>query len=79
MQHLLEYGDSLGEAFLIKRREGCEGAAAIRAAGGRVLAQDETSSVVWGVPGAVVRGGHADEILSLDSVAARLCSLVSAP
>ena len=34
------------------------------------LAQDEASSVVWGMPGAVVGAGLADEILPLDRIAA---------
>jgi two-component system chemotaxis response regulator CheB len=42
---------------------GCEG---IRAAGGQILVQDEASSVVWSMPGAVARAGLADEVLPLD-------------
>jgi len=53
-------------------QRGCE---AIRAAGGRVIAQDEASSVVWGMPGAVVRAGLADEILPLSRVAERISQL----
>jgi two-component system chemotaxis response regulator CheB len=41
---------------------GCE---AIRNAGGQVLAQDEGTSVVWSMPGAVVNAGLADEMLPL--------------
>lgn len=41
---------------------GCEG---IRAAGGQVLAQDEASSVVWSMPGAVAQAGLADQVLPL--------------
>jgi two-component system chemotaxis response regulator CheB len=43
-------------------RRGCE---RIREAGGRVLVQDEASSVVWGMPGAVAQAGLADGVLSL--------------
>lgn len=49
--------------------DGLEGSRAVRARGGRVLAQDEATSVVWGMPGAVVRGGLADDVLPLDEVA----------
>lgn len=37
--------------------DGCQGARAISDEGGAVFAQDEPSSVVWGMPGAVVRSG----------------------
>jgi two-component system chemotaxis response regulator CheB len=33
-----------------------------------VLAQDEATSVVWGMPGAVVNAGFADRVLPLDGV-----------
>jgi two-component system chemotaxis response regulator CheB len=45
---------------------GCKGVAA---AGGQVLAQDEATSVVWGMPGAVAREGIADEVLPLSAIA----------
>jgi two-component system, chemotaxis family, protein-glutamate methylesterase/glutaminase len=41
----------------------------IREAGGHVLAQDEASSVVWGMPGAVVEAKLADNVLPLDELA----------
>jgi two-component system chemotaxis response regulator CheB len=52
--------------------DGLRGAEEIRHAGGQVLAQDEASSVVWGMPGAVVAAGFADQVLSLDHVALEL-------
>ena len=55
--------------------DGAEGARAAQAAGGIVLAQDEASSVVWGMPGAVVGAGAADEVIPLSSVAARITQL----
>jgi two-component system chemotaxis response regulator CheB len=48
---------------------GCE---AVRKAGGRVVAQDEATSTVWGMPGAIVGAGLADEIVSLEQMAAEL-------
>jgi two-component system chemotaxis response regulator CheB len=44
-------------------QKGCE---VVKRCGGIVLAQDEASSTVWGMPGAVVSAGLADEILPLD-------------
>ena len=47
---------------------GCDGLAgcqAIREADGRVVVQDEVSSLIWGMPGAIARAGLADEIASL--------------
>ena len=52
--------------------DGAAGAAAIRDAGGSVIVQDEATSVVWGMPGAVSRAGLADEELPLDRIASAL-------
>jgi two-component system chemotaxis response regulator CheB len=43
-------------------QDGLRGSERIRDQGGKVLAQDEASSVVWGMAGAVVRAGLAEEI-----------------
>lgn len=53
-------------------QDGARGCEFIRDAGGRVMAQDEKSSVVWGMPGAVVNAGLADKIVSLDQVATEI-------
>lgn len=49
--------------------DGIEGTAAVVSHGGAVIAQDEASSVVWGMPGAVVRAGLAHEVVPLTAVA----------
>ncbi|MFQ5731532.1 MAG: chemotaxis response regulator protein-glutamate methylesterase [Planctomycetaceae bacterium] len=49
--------------------DGIEGAGALVEQGGCVIAQDEASSVVWGMPGAVARAGLAHRVLPLDAVA----------
>ena len=50
-------------------QDGLRGCERIREVGGQVLAQDETSSVVWGMPGFVTRAGLADQVLPLDQLA----------
>lgn len=49
--------------------DGLEGCRAVAAAGGAVLAQDEASSVVWGMPGAVARAGLARVLLPPEGLA----------
>jgi two-component system chemotaxis response regulator CheB len=56
--------------------DGVAGLRAVRQAGGQVIAQDETSSVVWGMPGAAVAAGLADSVLPLDAIPIRLAELV---
>jgi two-component system chemotaxis response regulator CheB len=48
--------------------DGRAGAGDVRAAGGTVLVQDQATSVVWGMPGAVSQAGYADDVLPLDRV-----------
>lgn len=50
-------------------QDGLYGCRLIREKGGQVLAQDEETSVVWGMPGYVVNAGLADRVLSLDQIA----------
>lgn len=57
--------------------DGVEGLRAVRQAGGRILAQDEKSSVIFGMPGAAIQAKLADEILPLDALAPRLVELAS--
>jgi two-component system chemotaxis response regulator CheB len=52
--------------------DGRRGAARVKEAGGLVLAESEGSAVVFGMPREVVESGSADEVLSLDGLAARL-------
>lgn len=52
--------------------DGCAGAGVVVAAGGQCFAQDEATSVVWGMPGFVTRAGHADRNVALGDVAAEI-------
>jgi len=57
--------------------DGAAGAKAIKAAGGLVYAQDEASSIVWGMPGAAVAAGAVDRVLPLETLAPALRDAVS--
>ena len=57
--------------------DGARGAEALRLVGAEVVAQDEASSVVWGMPGAVVSGGYAHRVLPLRVIADDLMTTVS--
>lgn len=58
-------------------RDGTAGLAAIQRAGGYVIAQDEVSSVVWGMPGSAVQAGVVDEVKPLDQIPQAVASLIS--
>jgi len=49
-------------------QDGLRGTEILKALGGTVIAQDEASSVVWGMPGAVVAAGLADIVLPLNRI-----------
>jgi two-component system chemotaxis response regulator CheB len=55
-------------------RDGAEGTAAVRAAGGFTIAQDEATSAIYGMPRAAAAAG-VDRVLSLTEIGAELCSL----
>ncbi len=52
--------------------DGLAGSRALVAAGGQVLAQDEASSVVWGMPGAVAKAGIAAAVTTIEDIAERI-------
>ncbi|HZZ74124.1 MAG TPA: chemotaxis response regulator protein-glutamate methylesterase [Pirellulales bacterium] len=60
---------TLGVVMTGMGQDGLRGCERIRDAGGRILVQDEASSVVWGMPGTVARAGLADNIVPLDRLA----------
>ena len=57
--------------------DGMRGGKDIVAAGGSVIAQDEASSVVWGMPGAAANAGICAAILPLNQIASKLVRLFS--
>ncbi|QIL77862.1 chemotaxis protein CheB [Hymenobacter sp. HDW8] len=48
--------------------DGTLGAQAIRARGGRIIAQSQESAAVFSMPGSVIRAGHANAVLPLDQI-----------
>jgi two-component system chemotaxis response regulator CheB len=66
------YGGDLVAVILTGMgKDGTKGSEAVSRAGGRILVQDEASSVVWGMPGSVFQSGYADEMLGLDRIGRR--------
>jgi two-component system, chemotaxis family, protein-glutamate methylesterase/glutaminase len=63
--------------------DGAKGVKAVKAAGGHVIAQDEASSVIFGMPAEAIKTGTVDQVLALDEISAaidkrvtKLCRLV---
>ena len=73
------YGDAVLAVVLTGMgHDGMRGAEVIREAGGLVMAQDEASSVVWGMPGSVVHAGFAHSVVPLAHVSTEIMRKVRA-
>jgi two-component system, chemotaxis family, protein-glutamate methylesterase/glutaminase len=59
-------------------RDGARGLKTMRDAGAPTIAQDEHTSVVWGMPGEAVAIGATEEVLPIEAIAPRIMSLVAA-
>jgi two-component system chemotaxis response regulator CheB len=59
--------------------DGLRGAEAIVAAGGTVVAQDQETSVVWGMPGAVATAGLCSAVMPLPEIAPYIRNLAMRP
>ena len=57
--------------------DGCEGARAIADAGGNVIAQDQETSVIWGMPGAAAAAGVCCAVLPLPQIGPRVARALS--
>ena len=66
----------LGVVLTGMGQDGARGCEQIHAAGGTVIVQDEATSVVWGMPGAVVAGGFADHVAPLNRVSPTVLDLI---
>lgn len=72
------YGDRLLAVVLTGMgRDGEKGCTTIRSAGGEVVVQDEATSVVWGMPGAVAMAGQADKVLPLARIGQEIAAMLS--
>src|SRR5690606_4168801 len=67
--------NAIGVVLTGMGEDGARGLLEMQQAGAATLVQDEASSVVWGMPGAAVRLGAAQEIVPLHHLAARLLEL----
>jgi two-component system chemotaxis response regulator CheB len=70
MGSVAEFAGSLaiGAVLTGMGNDGAAGAAAIKSAGGLVLAQDEASSVIFGMPSEAIKTGAVDQVLSIDDI-----------
>jgi two-component system, chemotaxis family, response regulator WspF len=59
-------------------RDGAEGLLRLRKSGWHTIAQDEATSVVWGMPGAACKAGAAAELLPIGAIAARVEAALTA-
>ncbi len=65
---------ALGVILTGMGRDGVEGAARLVANGGSIIAQDEATSAVWGMPRAVLEAGFACAVLAPEKIARRIAS-----
>ncbi len=74
MQSVAAFAGALSIAGVLTGmgNDGTAGAKAIKAAGGLVLAQDEATSVIFGMPAEAIKAGVVDQVLSLDDIYAAI-------
>lgn len=65
-------GDAVAVVLTGMGQDGLRGIELLKSQGAHVIAQDEASSVVWGMPGFVARAGLADEVTPIEQVAQRI-------
>lgn len=66
--------ETLGIVLTGMGTDGLAGASAIVAGGGSIIAQDEATSVVWGMPGAVARAGLCAAVAPIEEIGARVAA-----
>jgi two-component system chemotaxis response regulator CheB len=70
-------GNAVGIILTGMGTDGALGLKAMRDAGAHTIAQDEATSVVWGMPGEAVKAGAAEQILPLQKIAQEALALVN--
>jgi two-component system chemotaxis response regulator CheB len=74
MESVAAFAGSLSIAGVLTGmgNDGANGAKAIKAAGGLVLAQDEATSVIFGMPAEAIKAGAVDHVLGIDDIYAAI-------
>jgi two-component system chemotaxis response regulator CheB len=72
-------GDVLAVVLTGMGRDGQQGCRQLHALGAAVYAQDEATSVVWGMPGAVVQAGVAQRVLPLADIGPAIVARLTSP
>jgi len=74
MESVAAYGGalSIGVVLTGMGNDGAQGAKAIKKAGGHVIAQDEATSVIFGMPAEAIRAQAVDQVLGLDDIYAAI-------
>jgi two-component system chemotaxis response regulator CheB len=74
MESVAAYAGALSIAGVLTGMgsDGTNGAKAIKSAGGLVLAQDEATAVIFGMPSEAIKGGAVDQVLGIDDIYAAI-------
>ncbi len=74
LETVATYARSLGVAVVLTGmgNDAAKGVKVVKAAGGYVIAQDEASSVIFGMPAEAIKTGAVDEVLDLDEISAAI-------
>jgi two-component system chemotaxis response regulator CheB len=59
--------------------DGTKGASAIKAEGGRIFAQDEATSAVYGMPQSVAKAGYVDKVYPIQQMAQKITEACNVP
>jgi two-component system, chemotaxis family, protein-glutamate methylesterase/glutaminase len=59
-------------------RDGADAMTRLRKVGGHTIAEDESTAVVWGMPGELVKNGGAEIVRAVEDIAAAIVELVGA-